>query len=1122
MTNDLEKANMTDRIARFQSINAGMYWRALEDIPEFAIKEGMVLLIESIRYVDGSPHTIIVRAHPDNYGKSLRVTVTKEDGTETTRHLDCKTHRFLTETFLEKFEYEPDHEAIRQRETAAIQAEITGLQTELAQTQSDPARMAQIVDEKLREEAEKKQSEDGEEEATENLPALPPSALATAAKGSLADVLGSGITEAKVGALKAAAEQEHKVATIQSKWLESKTAEITGKIVALTPYYKEQAAAALARTNDVREYVDKLMKGIESLDLYTGTDVHVDTIATGKSAPGDVPLTCVQRKLQMDEELAVWEDVEESFDHRSQKVFFKALNEQPDFVNQVFPTERCIVLMNATSRLIDYGDPILSNIHNRENRVVFLMVRDGENIYRVVSSVESHLGAGRLFPAKDENDRIFKGFDGSRITLQDVTYTDKLARHEDAVLHYKRFLILLCGLDHRLDLFGPFYDGPKDFHFVSPEFQEKHLRFLHDDDGEGMLPEEQRPSFEQYINTLNGATQSGSRVLCIWRELMNPKTAPSCCPEYGYGSQHGYDWQYKPDNEHDVCIVQRSGQDLFVKIGVSGETREWKKREFDAKVTIRFGPSAERRYYRDDYEFNSLPFLCLDLADPDQLEWYIQNRRTRRFHLSYIKIFKRAVAMLRADRAKEKSTRDRMRSAVLENKIATPDAAGSIIDQAVATWRASNRGAALPDFENGEGSSRQWKALLDQMYLLAGASEERADALMEYAKEQGIVPLRISLSGNGVMLLYAAPSASERDDRAEPFVWVRRLMTKPSKTGVSVTSERWALLVKNPPGETVVREMDAAQDWIGKTSVFNSPMQKAQVFDRCSESTERLRPFTANALETDFEVELDRWDIERDRQMETSKYVTYPSLVVPIGVVVRDGEPHYVCISTTDPVGMLCRNASTSEIDRARALFVSVYQNKTRAKSQFEKQARSGTWELHIVPAQSVPKDWSNSYVPAVTWGNYSDRAANDEFDPRLSARLERLQKDNDIWVSLDAFSEGDALMADEYFGLSRPDGYDPVSTREVTISNSDGVTLGWIEIIQDTNEVETRIKPPEGYSMSAYSQGRYLNGDIAEEKATETIKNRSTVRLVDVPDVAFDVPDAPDGVRRIYFQGIS
>ncbi|RYF40085.1 MAG: hypothetical protein EOO27_48220, partial [Comamonadaceae bacterium] len=178
----------------------------------------------------------------------------------------------------------------------------------------------------------------------------------------------------------------------------------------------------------------------------------------GKGAPRDVPLTFVQRKLMADEELAVWRDVDEHFDHTSDDELFAALREHDGFVEQIFPTERCVLVMATTRRYIDYGDSWANMARNAQNKVVYLLVRDGMNIHRVFSPVESHLGAARLFPTQSDQDEVFRGLDGTRIKFEDVAYTDHLSKHELLALHFKRFLLLACGLDHRLKLFGDFYD----------------------------------------------------------------------------------------------------------------------------------------------------------------------------------------------------------------------------------------------------------------------------------------------------------------------------------------------------------------------------------------------------------------------------------------------------------------------------------------------------------------------------------------------------------------------------------------------------------------------------------------------------------------------------------------
>lgn len=84
-----------EKFARFQALQAGHYWRALVDVPDEAIDKDEVLLIESIRWVDNSAHTIIMRAHPSKHGKYVQREITREDGSKTTALTLAEAHAYI-------------------------------------------------------------------------------------------------------------------------------------------------------------------------------------------------------------------------------------------------------------------------------------------------------------------------------------------------------------------------------------------------------------------------------------------------------------------------------------------------------------------------------------------------------------------------------------------------------------------------------------------------------------------------------------------------------------------------------------------------------------------------------------------------------------------------------------------------------------------------------------------------------------------------------------------------------------------------------------------------------------------------------------------------------------------
>jgi len=1021
----------TERIDRFQALQAGQFWRALQSIPDEGIDEGTVLLIQSIRWVDDAPHTIILRPHPSKIG--TRVSFRKEDGTLWTLTYD--EHRFLLKDFLSQFEHEPEHQSIRNSEVSQVQGRINALQTELLEAQSNPALLARVVEGKLREQSEQN---------TEGTAVVPASAqmdqrLACIATGTVANAIGTGITTEVIASLKQAAGREHQIATIKSQWIQEKTGEIASTIKSLTPYYEEQAAAALAQTEDVRTYAAKLVEGIASLDLYVGRDVEVTTIREGEAAPSDQPLTFVQRKLMMDEELAAWTDIDEWFDFSKENLFFEALRKHDGLVRQIFPTERCVLVMAATRRFVDYGvNPAVDVLMNIENRKVFLLVRNGMNVYKVVSPVEAHLGTARLFPSRDEQDSIFRGWDGRQIKFEDITYSDRLAEHEKFALHYKRFLLLACGLDHRLKLFGDFYPGPPSLDFVSLDFQEKYCRFLHDDDGTGLLSDKQRPSLEKWIKEKNAYLCSGSRVLCNWKALMDPATAPAACYTFnrGDGNQRGFGLRYNSSERMSVAIAYRGGKSLYVDVAVSGETRDFEDRSFNCKVKL---VESEWEHYNEEQ-----PFLCLDAVQPEELHWYIYNRDARSNHLFYIRFFKHALKFLKEERDLEQDTRRRLAQALADGAIATGDEASAIIQQAVIAWRASHRGKPLPRFENGIAPAA-WKSLLDQMYILAGEGQRRTEEAAAFVTELGYTPLRLVLSGKGKLAIYAAPSLSELDNRVEPHAWVHRITIERGKTRFLEKSRRWAILPKVSASETTLHQWPETDAWIDKATAFPSFERKQDLLALATSFAEHLKPFLAPMDADTHACELARWNTARNEMLSESKFMFEPTFVVPFGMVYSDlygiGSKtlRFLCVGCSPHVLLYRLAPDEASRERVHASFVRPYYSKSQAQERFQKDVSEAyPWKLCDVSVSLADSRFGNfAHGQAGVGLAYAD--GKNAAEPLLGQWFDNLRKDLDrkdvrYWIADEALDEDGKLIFDRMLGIRLPEDYAPVDVVEIIL----------------------------------------------------------------------------------------
>ncbi len=1033
-----EEPSEAKRIERFQALSAGQYWRARVADSEQRVDAGEVLLVESLRWVDDEVHTVVLRAHPLKYGK-------KPEGS----WRELKEHRFLLADFLVKFEFEPDASRIRADEVGTVQARIAGLQTELLSAQRDPQVLAQVVAEELnrpRLAGAQKELAAGQpgQSAAQNLEGsaegreiVDPATLQSAAQiGTITvgQAISSGLQAADVEHLRESAQREYQVATIKAQWIQAKTTAIAEAVQAMTPFFSEQAAAALAATEDVRSYVADLLRGIESLDLYVGNGVQVETLRKGESAAADVPLTFVQKKLLMDEELAVWADIDEGFDSQSDEVFVQAVREYSQFVEQMFPTPRCVLVMATTHRHIDYGHELTNAVMEEQNRKVFLLVRDGDNVYRVFSSVESHLRAARLFPTKDEHEGVFKGLDGTTTRFEDISYTDRMAEHELFALHYRRFLILACGLDHRLKLFGAFYPGPASMAFLSMAFQERYCRFLYDDDASTQIAGPQsRPKLLEWIASKNAYLRSGSRVLCNWTSLLTPDSAPGVCKASGYRSQRKVDVLEGPS----VKVTFKDGKDLCVQVQVSRDRRDEEAQAFQARVAL-----TAYKLSSWDGVSDEMPFLVLDAVTLDELRWYLHHRASRSNQILYIRLFKRAMAFIERELAEQAQARASLRAALVDAALVSEEQCDDIVQQAVTAWQAANRGQSLPNFHEGASGeqAKAWKALLDQMFLLVRQGSAPVQPAAELALASLRRPLRLAVTGKGKYVLYASANDAERDDRGQPFAWVHRSVLEIGKRGKArEASSSWVRLPRNTAAETTVHVWDEALHErmldAGETLLaFKSPQHKAAMFDHLENWQAKAAQWGSPLEEEEFERRLRHYRSHRREDLQVT---------IPLGIFTSAKTAKVLC-AQADLGLLLGRLApSSAALARVRRTYAELYVREDLHKGIFDAALRrSSNWQIGYLPAEGF--DFEQVFAEEIPRSIQVAPLVEPLLSEKLGAYLgsedvRKMATSQQESLELASSLQGNLVALDQALNLRRPHDYEP--TRLTTITLSTGST---------------------------------------------------------------------------------
>lgn len=917
------------RVERFQALEPGSYWRYLgkrdADAPggrKSVLRScpiGTVLLMQDLKMYEGRPHTVVMLSHPrSSYPDS--------------------TSQWLVDEFLDQWEYEPDGEAVRQRELMELQGEIAQAQQELMEAQTNPALVAPVVAERLLKwEAEytKREAQELKADAEKGIvhdPATPEAsserALAMNAGGrirtDLASVVDGRLTDTDVRAMSKMAERQAVIAETKANWLQKKVGEVQGKVSAMTPFFSEKAAVALARTKGIRDFANELMKGIRTLNLYTGVGVEVTQLAEGEGAAPHEPLTIMQAKLFADEEVAAHIDVDASFDFSSMPDFDALLASDPRFRDQLLPTPRCVVSMAVRRRDIDYGDSGSNQYRNEINRRVFLLVRNGGNLYRVHSAEETHERTPRLFPTKDELDRPFQGYDGTQITLNDLRFTDAARKAEDIALHYKRFLVLLCGLDHRLKLFGDFHDAGESLSFIGLAFQQRFMHFIADDE-KGQLLGEGRPPVHEWMRSRNQYLQSGSRVLCFHRQLMTPNTAPAC-RRMEYGNKYDrVDHLAEPLKDTEVLVAYREGKEIVVDARVEREARgytELTQKEFNARVSLTVAMERE----------NGIGMLCLDAVDARDLMWYVRSRHDRVHHVTFIRAFKRVAAMLAQQAEREAPAMAWIEQAVRQGAFCAPEEVPELVKAAVRSWRCANRGAELPGLDD--------KKCFDTILSLAHSLSREGDfasMLERYAEQAGVKPLRGVLTGKNRLALYVEVPPAERDERLMPWGWVRRQTINVLRTKLSLASEKLVWLTDKPDAsETEVKTWPDLQGWINKSAESVTLKDLRRASDAVTNSLTRYREIfvgkgagiPAEAFERMLRLMRSIMVSKISPKKKTGKLVR-PYISLPVAAFVetgkdRIGDVRLVCVQA-DAVHWLMHFGTPQQARVAAEFFAAVY-----------------------------------------------------------------------------------------------------------------------------------------------------------------------------------------------------
>lgn len=566
--------------------------------------------------------------------------------------------------------------------------------------------------------------------------------------------------------------------------------------------------------------------------------------------------------------------------------------------------------------------------------MTFLLIRNGGKVYQVYSELGTHY-ASRLFPTKDEMEKPFSGIRGETITVNDIRFADAREKHDNIALHYRRLLILTCGLHDRLHLFGDLpVPGAGPLELFQMENQKRAFRFVYD--GESNLLGDGRPDFRQWMLSKNDFLRSGSRVMCVWEHVMTPKSCPAAVESEGHS--YGSYFRYRPVEESGIAIAYREKEEICVKINVTGRTGWHAKndeRNFNARVSLNKCGST-----RD--------FLVLDAVSSEELDYYILSRENRVDYLEYIPTLAVAREFLRQEEKTEFPAKEAIKTSLIEGRIIDSVRDASLeIDEVVRKWRAANRGRTLPSPADID-YHRVVTTLLDQLYVIFGHGRNRAEAAAELVNYEGRVPLRLVITGNKKLVIYATPLEEEREDRISGHVWVQRIVLEEKKTKVSIIGRKWQVLPEKTADETVLYEWPDAKDWAGLRANGGLSYEQARgVFTAIENAAENILSLLGPHDDEKF-GRLLTW-MREQTDILSKKYVCHPIFRVPIGLLEKPavlprqgsargeypGAPaeYYLLMLEGESPSVLYRNATPEQRTRIEKWFRRKYRHPEHALS---------------------------------------------------------------------------------------------------------------------------------------------------------------------------------------------
>lgn len=260
----------------------------------------------------------------------------------------------------------------------------------------------------------------------------------------------------------------------------------------------------------MKSELERRMKQIWLIELFLGSKEEVLVLRQGAPAPAGTKVTAHQRVLCMDEELAVWHFLNEpektkEFDYRHLEDFDAWLLMDERHLDQIIPQVKGVVALRVRrqARRRDEYDPgsyagmFAKMAKEEKDRMTYLLVRNGENLYRLWVDVELW---PRFFPRVDEWDWL---------SDEEHHWSRDEDKARDEMMRIAGGLLVLQGLVQRSPLLDPI-DKSAD---VFSAGMEEHFECLRNDEASAAITDGQTVTWDEYRRWMTEQLKTGTRAM---------------------------------------------------------------------------------------------------------------------------------------------------------------------------------------------------------------------------------------------------------------------------------------------------------------------------------------------------------------------------------------------------------------------------------------------------------------------------------------------------------------------------------------------------------------------------------------------------------------------------------